>query len=218
MERFSGPWGSYQLVPNGDTHVGFDAQGVGYFSTLAVTNTVSGYVVLTTTDGATWSTPVPVVVADYSQSRRYSDLAVDPRSSGPYAGSLYMGWFYDTTYDPYYYGVQLRYSRDGGRNWSNDVQVSDPDHTYTFGPKLVVGQDGTVYAAFEQLDSFYYGNPPNLYLNRSTDGGQTWAGDRLISGAPAVAVRQARFQRARTYPGGQHSHRQHKHPVQPGSY
>ncbi len=185
---FTGPWGDQAMGPIGFTDVGFDAQGIGYYTSLAISNTMSGYFVLTTTTGASWSTPVPVVVSDPNESRYYADLVVDRRSSGPYAGSLYMFWLYTNNINPYYHGIWLRYSRDGGRTWSNDVPVSDPDHIYGRGTSGAVAPNGWVYAAFEQTQDNYIANSPELYVARSTDGGLTWGGDHMVTGAPITKI------------------------------
>jgi hypothetical protein len=185
---FPGPWTSDSLDPFGNIGVAFDGTGVGYYTSQAITNTLSGYFVLTTTNGTQWSAPAPVVVSDYSQYRHGAYLAVDPRVSGTYARRLYMFWLYTTSTEPYLHGISMRYSSDGGATWSNDIQVSSPGHEYAFSPSAFVAADGTVYAAFEQLDNYFIGNRPKLYLNRSTDGGVTWGPDRLISGAPVTPI------------------------------
>ena len=181
---FDGPWGVDQMYPIGSTDVDFDGRGVGYYSSLAFSASAVGYFVLTTTNGLDWSTPVPIVISGNDEGRSQSELSVDKRLTGPFAGSLYNFWWYTNIISPYYHGITLRYSRDGGRTWSTDVEASDPGNEFGRGPSAAVASNGTVYVAFEVTDNLYIGNPPKLYITRSTDGGQTWDTDKLISGQP----------------------------------
>lgn len=186
--RFTGPWGAQNLIPDGNVNVAFDGQGVGYYSTHVTSADMVGYVVLTTTDGMSWSAPLPVVISSNSELRSQANLEVDARSTGAYAGSLYMSWFYSDNVAPFNHGIQMRYSRDGGRTWSADIQVSDSGNEYSNNPLPVVAPNGDVYIAFEELDNGSITNQPRLYLDKSTDGGTTWNTDQVISGAPIVSV------------------------------
>ncbi len=187
--EFDGPWGPQAMIPLGNVTTAFDAHGTGYYVSQAQGSNVAGYFVLTTTNGADWSTPLPIVTFDGNTGYNQGNLAVDPRPSGLYAGSLYMFWFYtDLSYPNYDHGVRERYSRDGGRTWSADVQVSDPANDYIYYPFGAVASDGSVYVTFEEVDNFSPLNPPKLFLVRSTDGGQTWGTNQLIAGAPIVPI------------------------------
>src|SRR5688500_12180637 len=86
--RLSCGWG-HGLQPLGDTQVAFDAWGTGYYTSIGISQDENGYYVLTTTNGMNWSTPVPIVVTNYDEYRFQSNLAVDPRATGPNARSLY---------------------------------------------------------------------------------------------------------------------------------
>jgi len=188
-DRFDGPWDPGKMVPIGTVTAAFDAHGTAYFGSAAQGSNLAGYFVLTTTNGITWSTPVPVVIDDFTTAHNDQFLAVDPRSSGPYAGSLYMFSLYtDINYPDFYRGVRERYSRDGGLTWSDDIQVSDHNNNDIYFPFATIASDGTVYVAFEELDNYSIVNPPKLYLVRSTDGGQTWGTNQLITGAPIVPI------------------------------
>lgn len=185
---FTGTWGSDGLTPLGNTNVAFDNNGVAYYTSLAVGSVLSGFYVLTTTNGTDWNIPVPIVVSSYDQYRSYSGMAVDSSPGSPYAGSVYIFWLYTDTTFPYLHGISMRYSRDGGHTWSNDVQISDPGNEYSRNPTVNIASDGTIYVAFEQIENFYVTNPPKLYLDRSTDGGLTWGTDRLVSGEPVTTI------------------------------
>ena len=78
------------------------------------------------------------------------------------------------------------YSRDGGVSWSHEVAVSDAGNQYASGPDFTIASNGTIYVSFQELDNdcvIDCPGPPRLYLDRSTDGGQTWGTDMLIGGA-----------------------------------
>ena len=82
----------------------------------------------------------------------------------------------------------MRYSRDGGRTWSGDISVSDVGNEFSYRPYPFVAADGTLYVAFEEVDNFYIGTAPKLFLDRSTDGGLTWGTDHLIGGGPVTPI------------------------------
>ena len=164
-----------------DAHVGYDATGTGYYTSQAYTSTATGYFVLTTTNSVNWSDALPIVTSDNNSSRSGAALAVDGRSSGQYAGSLYVFWSYLDNIAPHTHGLQMRYSRDGGLTWGTDIQVSDTGHEEAKFPKALVASDGTVYLSFVRTQLGDILNPPSEYIDRSTDGGVTWGTDSLIS-------------------------------------
>src|SRR5262249_8605049 len=75
-DRFTGPWTSDDLVPIGNVSVGYDGFGTGYYVSQAVTNTLSGYFVLTTTNGTAWSAPVPIHTFDATAYRSQATMVV----------------------------------------------------------------------------------------------------------------------------------------------
>ena len=185
---FSGLWGEGLLTPLGDTDVDFDGHGTGYYTSLAIAQSLNAYFVLTTTNGVDWSTPVPIAQTGNDQAHFHANLVVDKRLTGPFAGSLYIFWLYVNDISPYYHGISMRYSRDEGRTWSGEIAASDPDHELGRGPSAAIAANGTLYVAFELTDNLFIGNPPRLYLTRSTDGGLTWDTDHLISGAAVTPI------------------------------
>ncbi len=173
-----GPWfgdGS----PYGFTSVGADAQGTFYFTSQFYGNVQMGFAVLTATHGSPLGAPTMILHADSTGYYDQGQIAVDPRTSGPNAGSLYFVARYFTNDAQ---GLWFSYSRDHGHSWSPPVAISDPAHNYAYGPSIGVGPDGTVYVAFAYLTSGFLGNDPSLYVDRSTDGGVTWSGDQPIAG------------------------------------
>lgn len=185
---FSGTWGSAGYIPiPGETTMVFDSAGTGYYTGLALSSTVStALFILTTTNGLDWHTPVPVVIQNQDDYIDGVTLAVDRHThiDNPNPDTLYAFWAYSNNTDPFWQGIRSRRSTDGGITWSADAQVSDPNHTYSFGPSAVVASDGTVYAGFEYKPNNILVEPRELYLDRSTDGGQTWGQDHIIGGGP----------------------------------
>jgi hypothetical protein len=160
-----------------------NAQGTLFLSAQATSFSGSGFFVLTSTNGTAWSTPLRLIATDYQEYRDQGRLLVDPRTSGPNAGSVYIFWrVFRSDYD----GIWLKYSRDGGSTWSSEIELSDPGNNFSFGHDPVITNDGTIYVAFQELENVCICNPPRLFLDRSTDGGLTWGTDRLITGAPVV--------------------------------
>jgi hypothetical protein len=170
--------------------VAFNAQGAAYYATLAFGATSSGFLVFTSTNGLSWGQPSPIVVTDNSGFHRLADLAVDQRTSGSgqYAGSLYFTSSYNQTVAPYTHGLFARYSRDEGVTWSSDIKVSDLGNEDAYKSSLKVASDGTVYVGYTQILSGSIESPPQLFLDRSTDGGRNWGTDRLITGAPITPI------------------------------
>lgn len=177
------------MMPSGDVNFAYGRDGVGYYTSAALGYPNSGLFVLTTTDGLTWNSPNAVLIYGNDYSFYNTTLAIDNRPSGKYNGSLYLYWQYNNSVnEPYYEGIWGAFSRDGGATWSTPAQVSGPDHYYSYGPDTQVAPDGSVYVAFEFRPSNVVTSTRELYLNRSTDGGLTWGGDKMISGAPVQYI------------------------------
>ena len=173
------------MMPSGDVNSAYGRDGIGYYTTSAIGFPNSGLFVLTTTDGLNWNAPNVVLNYGNDYSFYNTTLAIDNRPSGKYTGSLYMYWQYNNVInEPYYEGIWGAFSRDGGATWSTPAQVSDANHYYSYGPNTQVAPDGSVYVAFEFRPENIMTATRELYLNHSTDGGQTWGGDKMISGAP----------------------------------
>ncbi len=95
-------------------------------------------------------------------------LAADTEPASPYRGRLYLAWFRSVAGSRL--GFELSHSDDRGAHWSEPRLVSDRvvDAGY---PSLSVGTDGTLYAAWHDFGR------GALFLDRSTDGGETFAAD-----------------------------------------
>jgi hypothetical protein len=102
-------------------------------------------------------------------------LGVDTRSDSPHRGRLYVAWtrFRFSGNDFVEAPVVISHSDNGGHTWSAPVRVAPSSLNFSSGAVPVVGQQGTVYVAYENF------NTPTINLNqvlvsKSTDGGQSF--------------------------------------------
>ncbi|MFW9850186.1 MAG: sialidase family protein, partial [Candidatus Thorarchaeota archaeon] len=75
--------------------------------------------------------------------------------------------------------VTLRVTRstDGGATFEEVGVIGEPDPGHV-GPYLAINNDGDLFAAWTWIDENYEGN---LFLAKSTDGGETWDTPRLLN-------------------------------------
>src|SRR5207249_4872304 len=69
--------------------------------------------------------------------------------------------------------AHLMISRDGFGNWVQSPKISDGANL-TIGVNAAVGNDGTVYATWEDF------NAKKIRMDVSTNGGATWGVDKLV--------------------------------------
>ncbi len=184
---FAGPWGA-GMTPAGDSNVAIGSDGVAYYTGYAYSQSAAGYFVLTSTNGISWSVARPILTYDFTSIRSGSYMVIDRRPNGAYAGSIYIFWIYSPPNDPLARHIVMRYSRDKGASWSADIDVSEQAHDQALGPWAAIGPDGSIYLAYTQEDESSILAPPTFYLNRSTDGGQTWGADTAITGGPITPI------------------------------
>ena len=140
--------------------------------------------VYTDDGGQNWSSPQPI--NNPVQRSANSEMAIDP------SGRLYVCWATLTNTSPFtedYVGFGT--STDGGASWSVDENVFDMNgiagllpqksNIRVNGvPRIAVDttggqQDAWIYIVTGQQNLAPAGSDPDIILNRSTDGGQTWS-------------------------------------------
>jgi hypothetical protein len=185
-----------------DPGIGIDRQGNVYFSGLYLklaptkttsTATLTNSISRTTTPGGVYvcAGTLPNITLTNSQCRPVFTytmatgnttsvdrdwLAVDAGSTSTFQGNVYVVW-------THYTGCQgttcqakfIAFSRstDHGITWSPILQINSASHTIVDWPMVTVGNDGTVYVAYE-----YYiqnQNERQHFLAVSTDGGVTFS-------------------------------------------
>jgi len=140
--------------------------------------------VYTDDGGQNWSSPQ--TINNPAQRSANSEMAINPN------GKLFVCWATLTISSPFtedYVGFAT--STDGGTNWSVDENVFDMNgiagllpqksNIRVNGvPKIAVDtsggeRDGWIYIVTGQQNLDPAGSDPDIILNRSTDGGQTWS-------------------------------------------
>jgi BNR/Asp-box repeat len=89
--------------------------------------------------------------------------------------------------------VYVNHSDDGGNTWSEPVRVTNEGTgSDRFNQWLDVDRDdGTVYLSYYDTKGDGTRHTTNLYLSKSTDGGQTWADTKVTSSATDETVADA---------------------------
>ena len=152
---------------SGDPSVGFDGHGNGYIMGLHfVRSPLSGalFIHKTSDGGKTFQTPIRAFAASGNLPDKPL-LTIDQRTSGRFAGSLYItftGFFRAPT------GLQCIHSRDQGKTWSRPVRIGSGQ-----GTSPAIGPNGEVYV------SWYSNN--SILFNSSLDGGASWRGVRRVA-------------------------------------
>jgi hypothetical protein len=188
-----------------DPGVAFDTHGHVYYSyivvffnrTFASIQGTEMAVAKSSDGGKTW--PQVTYFNFNSGSGKFNDkpmIAVDTNSSSPFRDSVYVGW--DTVTSGKSSAnddLLLARSTDGGLTFSSPVALNNP----TGGPRQVIGADpfvgpnGEVYVAWHDVQQNL------LMVNRSFDGGTTFAQQQAIAtttvafddAIPAMASRNA---------------------------
>ncbi|TAM81107.1 MAG: exo-alpha-sialidase [Acidobacteria bacterium] len=128
--------------------------------------------------GKTWQQPaVPVIEHATEPGIPFEDkpYIVADNTSGPYAGSLYVGWTQFTLTQSV---VLFSRSEDGGSTWSKPIRISTQaglprdDNGDVEGFSGTVGPDGTLYVV--------WADGTHVVLASSRDGGRTFAPSRRV--------------------------------------
>jgi hypothetical protein len=116
--------------------------------------------------GDTW-TPNVQVDDGTNKSKSAPVVCVDTNKH------IYIVWHDWRHPDPDYADIYFSKSTDGGITWSNpDTRVNEDYHGRQFCPSIGIDPWGVLYVAYDcHTDESY----SNIYLVKSTDGGDTWS-------------------------------------------
>lgn len=209
-------WNDVQLpyvwMTTGDPSVASDINGNVYACFLSYEGTwfygKSGIFVCKSTDGGrNWLNPVAADSLVYSgvSAVPFADkcfMTVDTNSTSPYVGNVYVGWQRDDTLGQNS-DIYFARSTDGGVSFSAPVKINDnaPQTAYAEGAFPFVGADGDVYMAW--YDCYFKGGVPgSLYVDKSTNGGQTFGTDIQVANflAPPLYTCACNNFKAKSFP------------------
>ncbi len=162
--------GAFPLQPGftggGDPSVGFDGLGRAFIVEIQLQGSQGALFVYRSDDGGlTWPFTQRVFMAPGNGPDK-PFLAVDRRTTGPFAGSLYVTF---TGFNAPPLDLQLLRSRDGGATWSGPVYLGAGQ-----GTSPAVGRNGEVFVAWDDFAG-------HILCNTSLDGGVTMRGARLVA-------------------------------------
>ena len=170
-----------QLIPgaplSSDPVVEVDTAGNFYVMTVSI-NEVSQngelWVFKSFNQGETFDS-VYLVSKDPDSFEDKEWTATDFNTGSPYLNTMYVSW------SRFYPGVKIILSKstNGGVNWSTPVNVSDASGGVQ-GSMPAIGPNGEVYVTWRGS----IGSTGKILFDKSTDGGQTFGTDIIISDAP----------------------------------
>lgn len=173
--------------PNGEVYVGWAGP--------KILNTQYGIYFNKSTDGGNTWLPSPMYVAeqlggwDYGINGIYRanglPITCCDISSSPYRGNIYINWTDETGVNDH--DVKLIKSTDGGLNWGPVRRVNDdPAGKEQFFTWMTIDQTtGYLYIIFYDRRNYTDNLSTDVYLARSTDGGETFQ-NMLVSESPFV--------------------------------
>ncbi len=168
-----------------------DGTLVDVFVTNGPSNTTSIATIRSTDRGLTWSTPVIVssnlaigVVDARTQAGVRTGNGIPSSAVDTLSGAIYITWEDSRFSGGQREGVALAKSVDGGRTWSQPVQVNQVPDVQAFNPVIAVGMQklllgsrstvGIIYYDFRQATEDASALPTSLWQIVSEDGGNTW--------------------------------------------
>lgn len=138
------------------------------------------YYSYSTDGGHVWGSDLRIDSVGPAYSSYLPTIALD-RTGGIYNGSLYVVWNTKTTQGSKIY---LTESRDGGQSWSSSVRVdTTPSGVDCHEADIAIGPAGEVYVVW--YDSSV-ANSYQIFLAKSTDGGNTWISGIQVSTREAL--------------------------------
>lgn len=141
---------------------------------------------------------------------KYNDVAVDPndadqvyrtwewRVRGADQGPV-PGWGLGCPDSCAPLRSQLSISTDGGDSWSEPTDLAEAAGLDVFGlalPRMVVGDDGTVYAFAQESRDRGSDELSRLFMFTSTDGGDSWEAQTIFDGVEEYREPEAAIDRS----------------------
>lgn len=181
-------WSKAQFQTNtggysgGDPWLSFDGNGTAYLCGLFYHYSDSTYSVQihkSTDKGKHWVTDGMIFHSDPSNADE-PVLSSDLVAGSPFYNSIYTVVVGTVKGSPFPVGIKLHYRRSGSQTFSAEKNVS----TYQIVqiPHIAIGLNGNVYVSYLGINDIV-NIKGGLYFNKSTDGGDTWSADHLISTA-----------------------------------
>jgi hypothetical protein len=122
---------------------------------------------------------------DAIDTEQYANFAVDNWTASADSGNLYIAWQDNTTASPGETSIDFERSTNGGATWYASKYLTTPSAAIHYiEPAVTVSPNGDVWVTFYGVGTGtgYY----NLYGVLSTDGGNTWSPQFLISSASST--------------------------------
>ncbi len=183
FSRCAGPDGTHagDFEMASDPWVDFGADGTAYFAALAFNKSnadTAEFVSVSTTDGRTWGTPIPVIrenIAGVSDERPAVSADRTRRHTA------YLVWDRHRSAPPPKASGAVFFSRttDGGKSWSTARAIYEtPLGMQTSANQVVVMPNGDLINVFNELGldtGSHHPRHDRIALIRSGDGGLTWS-------------------------------------------
>ncbi len=175
----------------GDPSLAVDAAHNVYYASLA-SNGSAAFVTLSksTDNGVTFGNP-SIVIAPSSSSYSFDKemMAIDTIKDSPYKNNIYI------SYSDFYLGqfpsIEFVRSVDGGNSFSSPLVLSQ---IVGSGPMPAVGPGGVIYVAWADWPiSSNYPNNHNIWIAKSTDGGQTFSSPVRVGNVNMIGLNTAAY-------------------------
>jgi hypothetical protein len=163
----------------GDPWLTFDGNGTAYVCGLFYSSSLELQIHKSTDKGLHWVPDTIIFGADPSNPDE-PVLSSDLVAGSPYYNTIYAAAVGSQSTSIFPTGIKLHYRRGGATTFSAEKNVSTFQITQI--PHIAIGLNGKVYVSYLGIDDIV-NIKGGLYFNRSTDGGDTWSADKLISAA-----------------------------------
>ena len=164
-------------VSYGDPWLTFDGNGNAYMCGLFSTGSMALQIHKSTDKGITWN-PDSIIFTDNPSDPDEPVLSCDLVSGSPFQNTIYAVAVGSQSTSIFPVGIKLHYRRAGAAAFSAEKNVSTFQLTQI--PHIAIGLGGKVYVSYLGISDII-NLKGGLYFNKSTDGGDSWSADKLIS-------------------------------------